>query len=208
MAIVTRASKGSELTHAELDNNFNELEDRIAGKANASHTHNISSITGLSDALNAKVDSDDANVPNGYVQLNPSGKIPCELLDDCFDVGSKVSSSFLFDDGLIKPELLPPYDCDCGLKQNRLRNYRIVSGAVMALSDDDILILDDNSIVNISSLSVGQLLKIRRVTDSVTVAFTEDIRFLDETNGTNWTTGTGINSLELINTTGQWYQIG
>lgn len=208
MAIVTRAGKGSELTHAELDNNFNELEDRIDGKANVSHTHSMSAITGLSDALNAKVDLDDANIPNGFVQLNPSGKIPCELLNDCFDVASKVSSSDLFDGGLIKSELLPEDACDCDSKQNRIRNFRITSGTVFVTAADDVIILDDDSILHIDSLSPGTLIKIRRVTDDIVVAFTANVMFSDETNGTNWTTGTGINSLELLFTTVQWYQIG
>lgn len=209
MAVVLRSIKGSELTHNELDNNFSELEERINGKSNISHIHTIEDVSGLQDELDGKIDEGNVNVADGLLRLNSSAKIPCEFMDDCFDVASKVSTSHLFDgNGIIKPELLPSEDCDCSTKQNRLRNYRIVSGSVTVLAADDILIIEDDSILNILSLSPGQLIKIRRLVDSITIAFTEDVRFLDETNGTNWTTGTGINNIELFKTASQWYQIG
>lgn len=203
MAIITRSSKGSELTHNEMDNNFTELEQRIAGKANASHTHSIANINGLQDELDGKIDEGAVNVANGLLRLNSSAKVPCEFLTDCFGAGGKVATSYLFaENGKVKPELLPSGECDC------TNNWRIVSGSVVTSVNDDVIILNGDSILNIASLPVSKILTIRRLVDTTTVAFDANVEFLNETNGTNWTTGTGINAMVLINTTGQWYQIG
>lgn len=219
MAIVTRALKGSELTHNEMDNNFLELESRIAGKANTSHTHSIANITGLQDELDGKIDEGAVNVANGLLQLNSSAKVPCEFLTDCFDAGGKVASSYLFDgSGKVKPALLPD-PCDCAQiesdildlqngKASRLKNWRIVSGSVLASVNDDVIILNGATSLGLLSVPDGFSVKLRRMTDTIAVTFDANIEFLDQTNGLGWTTGNGINAMELINTTGQWYQIG
>lgn len=52
MANVAMKSAFSRLVAA-----VSKAVDKIAGKANATHTHDISDITGLQDALNDKVDA-------------------------------------------------------------------------------------------------------------------------------------------------------
>lgn len=220
MAIITRDSKGSELTHGELDNNFTELEQRIAEKANTSHAHSIANITGLQDELNGKIDEGAVNVANGLLRLNSSAKVPCEYLTDCFDAGGKVTSSYLFaENGKVKPELLPSGECDCEQittdilalqtgKANRNISWRITSDSILVLESDDIIIIDNTATVGLVGLPVGFSIKFRRSSDSIAVTFDADVRFSDGTNGLEWQTLNGKNTMELLYTTGHWYQIG
>lgn len=220
MAIVTRALKGSELTHNEMDNNFSELESRIAGKANTSHTHSIANINGLQDELDGKIDEGAVNVANGLLQLNSSAKVPCEFLTDCFDAGGKVATSYLFaGNGKVKPELLPSGECDCDQiaadilalqngKASRNKAWRITSGSILVLDSDDVIIIDNSATVGLLGLPVGFSVKFRRLSDSIGVTFDANVRFSDGTNGLTWATGNGVNTMELLHTTGQWYQIG
>lgn len=57
MTVVKRLVKGSELTHAELDGNFEHLLVALADKADAGHVHPVAGVTGLQAALDAKVDA-------------------------------------------------------------------------------------------------------------------------------------------------------
>lgn len=219
MTITLRRNKGAALTHNELDDNFEVLDQRIAQKANSTHTHAIANITGLKNLLDNKIDLGDVNVPNGLLQLDPNGKVSCSFLNDCFDVASKANTADLIENGKIKNSLLPDAVCDCETiedniislgnnKLNRLRNWRIVSGSVLLESTDDILILNGNTSLGLLSVNEGMVVKMRRLTNSIEVGFDADVRFLDESNGMSWATGNGINSMELIYTTNQWYQIG
>lgn len=129
MSVILRSEKGSALTHAELDGNFSTLQQQIAEKANETHTHGLGDINGLQDALDNKIDQGDVNVPNGLVQLDPDGKIPCQFLNDCFDVASKANTSDLIEGGKIKTSLLPQ-------GQSSGNNYREFVGYVTGDGND------------------------------------------------------------------------
>lgn len=75
MALVLRGTKGSELTHAELDANFQHVQDR----ANHTGTQAISTVSGLQTALDAKqatlVSGTNLKTVNGNSLLG-SGDLP------------------------------------------------------------------------------------------------------------------------------------
>jgi Phage tail repeat like len=227
MAITLRLVKGSELTTQELDDNFSELDQRINTKANTSHTHSIANITGLQDALDEKYEIGDVNVANGLLQLDAQGKVPCSLLNDCFDVASKVSSSDLFDGGgLVKGELLPSGsgggggNCDCvqieadilalqNNKANKLRIVRRVTASLESLATDEDIVFINDLIEDFDiskNITEGRVLKVVRV-GGVDVNFAASILFLDGSDNHTWA-GLDGHKIELVYTENKWYQIG
>lgn len=76
VSLFKRLVKGSELTAAEHDNNMTLIEEGFNNSAAADHTHGTSGVTGLDDALAAKVNTDAVGAVNGVASLDAAGKVP------------------------------------------------------------------------------------------------------------------------------------
>ena len=226
MAIITRATKGSELDHTELDNNFTELESRIENKANVSHTHTIAQVAGLQTELDNKIDMEDTNEPDGLLRLNSQGKVPCEFLNDCFDVASKVSSDDLFDGvGLIKTALLPSgsggggSNCDCqnietniaNLEDNKANKLKIVRRVAVngefLTTDEEIIIINDliDSFDISQNLIEGRVIKLGRI-GGEDIELSSIVNFRYSSEGHVWKRE-APNAIELVCSENSWYQI-
>lgn len=80
MALNKRSEKGSPLTHNEVDANWTQLENWLAGKAPLNHTHSIANVTGLQVALDARMLNSQRGVANGVASLGSDGKVPMSQL--------------------------------------------------------------------------------------------------------------------------------
>lgn len=195
MALTLRRVKGGALTHNELDDNFEYLDNRIKTKANETHTHGISTITGLQAALDNKIDEGDVNVPNGLLQLGADGKVPCEFLKDCFGVADKANTSDLIENGKIKASLLPSSSCDC--QQIEANITALQNAMTTKVNHDDLfdntgkvkaeLLPDDGcncqqmmtDIQNLQSQKANWLRNVRWVNQNDILSTDEDIIFLN-----------------------------
>ena len=57
-----------------------DLSSGLSGKSDIGHTHTMAEVTGLQSALDAKLAVDMGGEPNGYAQLDVSGKVPIEQI--------------------------------------------------------------------------------------------------------------------------------
>lgn len=80
MALIKRSEKGSPLTHNEVDGNWTQIINWLAGKAALNHTHSIANVTGLQAALDAKMLNSQRGVANGVASLGSDGKVPSSQL--------------------------------------------------------------------------------------------------------------------------------
>lgn len=73
-----------------------DIQTQINGKANTSHTHVISDVTGLQDALDDKIETSERGAVNGVATLGADGKltnsqVPAIAITDTFVVASEVA---------------------------------------------------------------------------------------------------------------------
>jgi len=73
---------GRELEWAEVDQNWADIETEVAQKASATHTHSISQISGLNDALSTKMNASARGIANGVASLGADGKVPLSQLPE------------------------------------------------------------------------------------------------------------------------------
>lgn len=81
---LNRIERGIEENQQSIETHLAEDVKHISGteradwnsKASGTHTHTIVQVTGLQNELDKKVDDSMRNVPNGFVGLDGSGKLP------------------------------------------------------------------------------------------------------------------------------------
>ena len=73
--------------HTHDDRYYTETETNtlLGGKANTSHTHSSADVTGLQDALNAKLSTSLKGAINGLAELGADGKVPAAQLPSYVD---------------------------------------------------------------------------------------------------------------------------
>lgn len=82
MTLKKRSILGRELLWEEVDQNWSDIEQNFTQKANTVHTHNISSISGLQNALDLKIGLLQKGAVNGVATLDGAGKIPLSQLPE------------------------------------------------------------------------------------------------------------------------------
>lgn len=82
MTLKKRSILGRELQWEEVDQNWSDIEQNLAQKANTAHTHSISNISGLQNALDLKIGLLQKGAANGVATLDATGKIPLSQLPD------------------------------------------------------------------------------------------------------------------------------
>lgn len=63
-------------THSHEISDVDGLADALSGKAPSTHSHEVSEVTGLQDALDGKQATSAKGQPNGYAPLDSGGKVP------------------------------------------------------------------------------------------------------------------------------------
>lgn len=79
--MIVKLSGGNYLTLTDTD----AIQEIVAGKAAASHTHGQSDITGLETALAGKISTSAKGANGGVAELNANGKVPSSQLPSYVD---------------------------------------------------------------------------------------------------------------------------
>lgn len=85
--LVKRSELAIPINSSQHDANFtaiesfcNSLENSLTGKAPSVHTHSVADVSGLQATLDAKQNTNEKGLANGYAGLDSTGKVPAAQL--------------------------------------------------------------------------------------------------------------------------------